>query len=274
VAGPRFRTVADELLPSALAVHTHFSLHGYTVRIERAELGAPFTPTFTLSRDRTTLHVDVVQSVDLRRIREWVKYGKSTASDTRLAVCVPSVTAVRNGDRAELREMRVGLLALDGPGITEILPPQDLSLAVELPDLLALKRRVRRLLGHAYEQFNDGDWREGFEEACQSFEIEARSYLKQGTRTGRIKVQSKTGPKQLASAEVDGMTMGQLAQVFGMILTPTRLDEVIGQALARLNKDRIGVVHHKRKKVTENRLRRNVGRHMWVIVHALTELCS
>jgi len=274
MAGPKFRTVAEELLPCALAVHSHFSLHGYTVRIERAELGAPFTPTLTVSRDRTTLHLDVVQFVDLRRIREWVKYGKSTGSDTRLAVCVPSVTALTNGDRTELREMRVGLFALDGGGITESLPPQDLSLSVELPDLRALKPRVRRLLGHAYEQFDDGDWREGFEGGCQSFEVEARSYLKRGSKTGRIKIESKDGPKQLASREIEGMTMGQLAQVFGRILAPTRLDEVIGQALAKLNKDRIGVVHHKRKKATENRLRRNVGRHMWVIVHALTELCS
>ena len=66
--------------------------------------------------------------------------------------------------------------------------------------------------------------------------------------------------------------MGQLAVSFSRILAPTHLDEVIGQALARLNKDRVGVAHHKRRKVTENRLRKNVGRNMWIIVQALSEL--
>ncbi len=273
MSGPKFRTVADELIPTARAVHGHFTLHGYSVKVEKPELGAPLTPTLTVTRDRTTLHLDIVQAVDVKRVGEWVRYGKSMPSDTRLALCVPSTAAVSNEDRATLKDMRVGLFALDGADLFESLPPQDLSLAVELPDLHALKPRVRSLLGHAYEQFDDGDWREGFGEACRSLEVEARSYLKRGSRTGRIKVQSKNGPRQLASLEIEGMTMGQLAQIFGKILTPTQLDEVVGQALTKLNRDRIGVVHHKRKKVTENRLRKNVGRHMWVIVHALTELC-
>src|SRR5574341_147595 len=135
MSGPKFRTVADELVPTARAAHGHFALHGYAVRVERLELGAPLTPTLTAIRDRTTVHLDVVPSVDLKRVKEWVRYGKSMAADTRLALCVPSAATVTNEERAALRDMRVGLFVLDGQGVVESLPPQDLALAVELPDL-------------------------------------------------------------------------------------------------------------------------------------------
>ena len=66
--------------------------------------------------------------------------------------------------------------------------------------------------------------------------------------------------------------MGQLATEFNNIRAQDLNDSVIAKALGTLNRDRVGVVHHKRKAVTERRLRANVGKHMWVIAAALNAM--
>jgi hypothetical protein len=68
------------------------------------------------------------------------------------------------------------------------------------------------------------------------------------------------------------LTLGQLAEAFGQIQNQNHADSIVGKVLALLNKDRVGVVHHKTKWTTEARLRRNVGKHMWNVVAALKEL--
>ena len=62
--------------------------------------------------------------------------------------------------------------------------------------------------------------------------------------------------------------MGRLAGVFAKIQNQNRADSLIGKTFNSINKDRIGVAHHKAKKVTENRLRKNVGNHMWSMINA------
>jgi len=73
----------------------------------------------------------------------------------------------------------------------------------------------------------------------------------------------------LAASQINKMTMGQLVHAFGLIQAQNHADSTIHKVLAILNKDRIGVVHHKKKAWTEKRLRTNVGQHMWKIVAAL-----
>lgn len=268
-----FRTVSEELLSCARAAHAHFKSSGYKVRIEVGELGAPFTPTLTAVRGVTTLHVDVANGVSMDRVAEWVAYGKSTGSDTRLAFCVPGTSEVVGLHETGLRSAKVGLYTLEGGAIVERVPPFDLALGVELPNLKTKKAMVRMLLGPAYEQFNCGQWREGFEDACKALEDESRRYLKRWSK-GRITIQTKKGPTKLQSREIDSMTMGQLAKAFAQILVPTQLDSIVGQALAKLVHDRNRITHHKRKKVTERNLRNNVGRHMWAIVNVLDQMRS
>jgi hypothetical protein len=68
--------------------------------------------------------------------------------------------------------------------------------------------------------------------------------------------------------------MGQLADRFSRIVQQTHADRVIGDSLKKVNPDRIGVVHHKRRAAAEAKLRRNVGSQMWLIVGALKEIDS
>jgi DNA-binding transcriptional regulator LsrR (DeoR family) len=78
--------------------------------------------------------------------------------------------------------------------------------------------------------------------------------------------------EQLTREKIDGLTMGQLTGRFGRIVQQTHADRVIGDALKRVNPNRIGVAHHKRRAADEAKLRRDVGRQMWLIIGALKEI--
>jgi hypothetical protein len=264
-----YRTVAVELIEYADVAADHFDASGYKVLVERDELGFPYTPTFVLKRHPTTILLEVGNNIQMARLEDWVKYGKSCGADTRLAVCLPHTVAVSAEDVGRLGDRAIGLYIAFKDRVVEQLAPADLALNVVLPDRAALPRKVRELLGSAYDQFARSQWREGFEDACYVLETEARSYLKKWSKTGRIKVLRKGVPTTLSANQINKMTMGQLVNAFSLIQAQNHADSTIHKVLAILNKDRIGVVHHKKKAWTEKRLRTNVGQHMWKIVAAL-----
>lgn len=265
-----FLTVPSELIEHAEAVAQHFRDHGYRVGVEQFRLEYPFTPTLVGTRRGTTIVVEVDRQPPLRKLAEWARYAASCTRDTRVAVCVPD-SAIGGEIVPRLQEMRVGLYVA-GDAVREVLPPRDLAVNLQPPDLQALPRRIRQLLGPVYEQLARSQWREAFEEACQVVEVEARRYLKKGNATGRIVVVAQGGIRTLSAGNIDRMTLGQLAIAFANIQTPNRNDTVVAQALAAINPDRVGVAHHKNRKATESRLRRNVGRNFYVIVAALKAL--
>jgi hypothetical protein len=264
-----YKTLAVGLAEYADIVAEHFATSGYTVRMERDELGFPYTPTFVLKRHPTTILLEVSNKIQMERLNDWTKYGKSCGTDTRVAICLPHTVAVSAEDVAKLRDQKIGLYLSFKDRAVEQLAPADLALNVELPDRAALPRPVRELLGSAYDQFARTQWREGFEDACAVLEAESRKYLKKWSKTGRVKILRRGAPITLSARQIDKMTMGQLVNTFGQIQAQNHADSTIHKALATLNKDRIGVVHHKRKAWTEKRLRTNVGQHMWKIVAAL-----
>lgn len=267
-----YKTVPDELLGFTDIVITDFRNRGFRVRIEPSHLGFPYTPTFVCSRANTTIIVELDGQIRLSRLEDWVRYGSSCGRDTRVVVCLPSTIALSGADFAKLRERRIGLYVVSPLNLVEQVVAADLGLNLHLPELASLPSAIRRFLGPSYEQFARAQWREGFEEACQVLETEARRYLKRWSRTGRIRILGKQGPVQLSDGQIDRLTMGQLAGTFAAIQAQNYPDSVIGRALDRLNRDRIAVVHHKARAITERRLRTNVGQHMWVIIAALKEL--
>ncbi|CAN5414316.1 hypothetical protein BH24GEM3_BH24GEM3_14580 [soil metagenome] len=271
MARRNFRTVPEELIGPAELVAEHLSTHGYALRVEKPELGYPYTPTLVGKRQTTTIIVEVDSAIRLDRLSQWVAYGKSAGRDTRVIVAIPDSIEVPATLDTKLRGLGVGLWLVGADGPVERLNAQDLALNVQLPELRTLPRDVRRLLGPAYEKFARAVWREGFEEACQALEAEARRYLKAGLRSQRITIVSRKG-RTPTGTEIDKMTLGQLGDMFARIRNQNHADAVLGQALKAVNKDRVGVVHHKARQRTENRLRKNVGRHMWSVVAALKEI--
>lgn len=267
-----YNTVPDELLEYADVIAEDFGGRGYRVLVERNELGFPYTPTFVCTRGTTTIIVELDAQLQMARLESWVRYGRSCGKDTRLALCLPSSANIAAEQILLLQEKGIGFYSVLLDRLMEQHPPVDLALNVQLPELDSQPRRMRELLGSAYEQFARSHWRDGFEGACQVLETQARRYLKKWSRTGRVKILRKTGPVSLTNSVIDGMTMGQLARAFESIQAQNHSDKVIGEALAKINRDRVGVVHHRSRAVTERRLRSNVGQHMWVIFAALKEL--
>lgn len=269
-----FRTVPDDLVACAEAAHAHLRGLGYRVCIERTDHAAPFTPTMSATRLTTTLHIEVTAAPDLSLIEEWVNFGRTASGDTRLAVCLPVEAPLPSAAMARLRRLGVGLLTHDGEMVDSV-AALDLAIrGMELPKLHQQPARVRELLGHAYEQWGRGEWRECFESACNALEEEARRYFARWSRTGRIQVQRKGKAQSLAASEINRLTLGQLARAFRDILSPSSLDVTIEQALTRVNPDRVERVHRRSRKATENRLRRSVGQHMWLIVNTMRQFVA
>lgn len=263
MAGRKFRTVPDELLHVSEAAADFMNDRGFIVRTERQDLGFPYCPTLFCKRDHTTCVVEVVTTVDPEKMRAWVSYGKSCGHDFRVMYAVSASAALQTKSRDLLAEHGVGLLELDKAICEERVVAQDLSLNVELPPLRSMARAVKILVGLAYEHFDRGNWREGFEAAAQALEAEARRYLKR--HAARIVFVGK----QITAREIDRMTLGALAKTFRTIQNQNLDDKQIGATLHAINKDRIGVVHHRGRRRAESRLRANVGRHMWAICGAM-----
>ena len=201
-----------------------------------------------------------------------MRYCKSSARDTRFCTCVRHTTGVAAEIQATLRSEGIGLY-YSNDNFIEILTPADQGLVLQLPALEKFPASVRDLLGPSYEKFERGDWRECFADACEAFENEARSHLKRGLRSTRIKILDKKGvAKKLSNAQIDRKTIGQLQHEFDQIQAPNYLDAQIAQTLAAINPDRVGVIHKKRKGRTEASLRKNVGRLMWTIINTLEEM--
>lgn len=267
-----YETLAPELVEFAEIFAQDLEVRGHTVWAEKAELGYPFPPTLLARRQRTTIVVEVTNSIDYSRLDTWVRYGRSSGHDLRVIVGLPQHIQVSQKDRDRIRENGFGLATISKTSVDQVIPAQDLALNVSLPDLRTLPRALRPILGAAYEQFNQGLWREGFDEACKVLEIQARRYLRHWTSTGRIQLVAKKGPRVLKSSQIEKLTMGQLAEAFRQIAAKTYADSIIEKTLATINDDRVSVVHHKHKKRTEDRLRTNVGRDMWAIIEALKHL--
>ena len=268
-----YRTLPIELIEHADAVADYFSALGYRIRVEDAQLEYPYTAALTVKRLSTLILVEVDSRIDLRRLDDWTRYCRSCVRDTRIALGLPPETGVSAQEIQKLHLMGVGLYRSMPTEVLEVIPAHDLALHVTLPELKALSPKLRRRLGGAYEQFGRSNWREGFEDACQSLETEVRAYLKRGMASGRVVFLKPNGnPSNWTPRHIDKMTVGQLVDALRQIKTQNRSDAVIEQGLARLNKDRVGVVHHKAKAQTEKRLRENVGRHMWTVLAVLKEL--
>ena len=270
----QFLTVAEELLEHAECVADFLEERGFTVKVEHTELGYPYAPTIHARRKPTTLLVEVVGGIPKERLVAWGRYAKSCSRDTRIAVALPRDLQRAPEDDTALRELGIGLYISDGTKTEEVITPRDMAVSVELPELKTLPPAMRRVLGPVYDKFDHSHWREGFEDACQAVEVLSRKYLNDGIASGRIVLVTEKGNarKPLTAAQVERLTMGRLAGEFGQIQKQNHADATIAKVLTRLNKDRVGVVHHKAKGTTETRLRKNVGQHMWIVVAALKEL--
>lgn len=262
----QFNLVSDDLLPLAVSARKYFGLRGYRVSVEKSELGYPFTPCLKCVRQQTTLVVDLQSQVQHERLDKWVAYCKSRTRDTRVAVVVPRTLNIRTEQESELRDKGIGCFFADERNLTRKITPRDLTISFELPKLADLPSRLRRLLGHSYERFEESEAIDGFLDACTVLENECKVYLRKGIKSGRIKFISAKGPKTYSTKQINSATMGYLMVMFDQIRSKNNTDNGLYQALENINPDRIKAAH---KRSTARRLSQNATHHMWVIVQAL-----
>lgn len=269
-----YLTVPTELLGHADVVARHFDELGYRLKVEPDELEYPFTPTWTAKRGHTLLIVEIQSKVQVDRLKTWVSYAKACQKDTRVVVAVPDTLTLKTAIEQQLVSEGVGVLVCNDLDAYEKLVPKDQSISVQLRPSRTLPVKVRRLLAPSYEKFGRGDWREGFRSACQVLEVEARNHLKVSVSRGRVQlVNPKTGkPMAVTPEKIEKATAGGLATLYGQIVSPNHAESIVEQALKQINTDRVGLVHYEGKASTENRLRKNVGHHMFRIINALKAL--
>ena len=142
-----FSTVADELLEHAECIADHLEVRGYSVSVERVELGYPYTPALRCRRPPTTLIVEVYGSIRRDgRLDAWARFAKSSSRDTRVAIAIPRDAPRDADDDSMLRDLGVGLYLSDGNTIEEAIAPMDMAVNVQLPERRFLAR-FRRFLG-------------------------------------------------------------------------------------------------------------------------------
>ncbi len=269
---PDFVTLAKDLVGAAERVETYFEEKGYKISREPDVLAFPYTPTLRCKRDRTTIIVELDDSIRLERMLEWVRYGCSLNSDFRVAVVVPAHVTRDLDVEEELRKAKAGIY-LAGTDVTEIAMPHDLSLNMTLPELAQLPPKVRKILGPMYEQYEHSHWREAFESGCQAFETECRKYLRTAIASGRVRVLSDSGrPRNLSDGTIEKMSLGMLAVAFSNIETPNHADMALATILTKINPNRILVAHHKNTAASEARLRKYVGSDVWLFVAGLRQI--
>lgn len=192
-----------------------------------------------------------------------------------IAVVVPSLRAVDGAALAFLSKERIGLWYLEQENIKQALPPHDLTMKVELPDLAHRSPKVRQLLSPVFDKFQHRDWKDAFTDACFELEALARKHMKDGIKSTRITVLDKKGqPVNFTNRKIDKLTLGQLAFHFENIQAPNAEDHALSHALTQVNKDRVDQIHHKKKKVTDNHLRKNVGKLMWLITDVVEKVVA
>jgi len=104
-----------------------------------------------------------------------------------------------------------------GEGVLEASAPVDQAVNIALPSLNLYSNKVRKALGPSHEQIRRGQWREGFEDACNAVEHEGRKYLNKHM-SGRIKTVTSTNKINTPTPKrVDKMTLGGLKDTFTAI---------------------------------------------------------
>lgn len=267
-----FVTIPDKLVGIAQRAVKAFRQAGFRVTIEKRELGLPAAATICATRSTAKHYVLIRSRIDLKEIQTWARYCQSHTADTRFALCLPDSESFSARDLSNLRELGVGLYTDDGEFTTNVIPERDLAFKAYLPLRESMKPSVRKALGPALDEFESGDWRYGFEQAFSILEERCRQYLERSVGMGRAAYKAGAKTKSPTKREVARMTMGQLKTVFCGLVRQNQIEANVCAALTQLNPIRVKRVHNRSKKSTENKLRENAGKDMWVIINTLTDM--
>jgi len=215
----------------------------------------------------------VFSALDAPHVDRWIRYCRSQIADTRYCMIIRSPGNVSPRAMTYAADNHLGLGLHDDQQLTMIRQPADLAVHVALPELGTLPKPLRAILAPAFQKIFEADWRDGLGDACLAVEERARDYLKAGIDSGRvIIIRGKKNPKQLSSADVEGMTLGGLKIAFSQIQNQNQKDALIGATLSLINKPRVSLAHKRKYERVEAELRQQIGLNMHAIIACLEEM--
>jgi hypothetical protein len=269
-----FITIPEELLHVAVDAAVYFDEQGYTVSIERRDMGFPFMPAIVAQLGHETHIVEVMSVLDADRVELWVRYCQSQNTDTRFHLVVRNVPELDPKCVDIALAKRIGLLHHDDSALREIRPAGDLAVHVALPETRSLPPSLRPRLGPAFKKIREGDWRDGMGHAYNEVEQLSLEYLKSSIIDGRVTIIRKRKGEfhALTSDDVDGMTLGQLGVAFKDIPNKNHKDSIIEGTIALINKNRVGLAHKRKNSAVEKQLRDTIGNSMYAVISCLMEL--
>lgn len=268
----KFLTLSPDLHELADQFSEFLRADGYKVAVEPIDVSYPARPTLLGSRRSGRYFVEVNNVCRGSVLADWSRYAKTRSQETFVALVLPHGTNVAGRDLAMLREEGIGYFMMDATGVREILGARDLGVTMSLPDLKSLPKQVQGRLRAVYRKFDGGEFVDGFKDACQCVEEQARERLKVGVTSTRIAFVRAGRSRVVLPSQIDRLTLGQLAGAYSEIVAPNSDDVLVGRAIAAINDDRIAAVHRTNDARARARLRKNVARHMWTITGALKVL--
>jgi len=272
VKADAFQLVPEDLMSIVIVYANWMVDEGFKLVPEPFDLEYPNTPVFRAEgSSRDVYYGEVSSYVNMKRAEDWARYGRACNGDTRYVVGLPENKHVPMKQLARLRELGVGVYTITETSVICICDPRDLSFKAEFPEL---SKKMKRKLKHARDLFTQGHWRDAFLEACRILETEARSYLIKSMRSGRVRFVNGKGVEVVHSeSAVSRMTLGQLANAFALLERPTQVDSRVGEALKRINPNRVTGTHSGKLSLTEERkLRDDIGKQLIVIINAMDML--
>jgi hypothetical protein len=262
-----YLTVVEELQPTADRLVSWLGDSGYKVIIENTQREeCPFLATLECKRLHTTLLVDVRMKLpDRETLREWTTYCRAQKTDVRYAFALlgpgPSVSSL-----SLAKSMGVGIFVVDKEfNVHEECDAQDFSTKDKFPALSRFPKRVRELLGPAWDVLRKGDFVQGFDDACVTFESESRKYLARHVGRRIHILDSKGRRADPTKTVIKRMTMGQLAEAFARIDGANHNDDSIGKILKELNPTRIKAAHKRRDGRSIKAIKQNGPALLWKI---------
>lgn len=276
-----FASVPEELVAHVMAYGELLAAKAIKLEIEPFDVSFPKTPHFRGTRGSTCYYYEVVDSVDIGLAAEWSKRGHMEDVDTRFVLAVPAQFGSPSPEEIQaLTRLHIGLDLIMPGQLVHVLNAHDLAVNVELPELPA--NLVAPLAG-AYELFEQGHWRKGFEAACIVLQVNARDYLESVLSLSRISFAEADGTvlrhsaKSVGGKPVKKMTLGQLGHAYSRIASPNLLESRVSEVIERVNEDRVTVAHFLDDDNSDERqakLRQHVGKNVMTVVNGLKYLTS
>lgn len=262
-----FPTIPTDLVYVAQSTLTHFEGIGHVCAIEPKELEYPERPAFVAEIHGESTIVVVGSHLDRKRINKWVSCAKCMTAPTKVVLAIPSNGV--NGEIDYAAQNGAGVVSVrDDLSVTSLFEGRDQTFHIALPDLTDETAALKRKLAPSYQKFQNGDWRDAFEEACISLEQEAREYFATHVQSGRIITHTPTGKVNTPTVvKIQEMTIGALYAKFSKIVSINSTDQLVVDTLKKINPPRIKVAHKRRQNDAE--LRPLIGSNMHAIVNCL-----